>query len=95
LQGSAAKCDAACSRTFRLCIICPAQAVVIIDGKKTQTKGDVREFCLKLPADIFSRPADKRFRYIEVYTLVNNDQKNVRREKVKVIPDGSQVLIVP
>ena len=86
LQGSTAECDAACSRTFRLCIVCPADAIVLIDGKKTQAKGDVREYCLKLPTD-------KAYRDVDVVALINRNQ-DVQREVLHVVPDGSYVMFV-
>lgn len=34
--------------TFQLCVVCPSNAVVIIDGKKTKSTDNVRSFQLQL-----------------------------------------------
>lgn len=72
---------------FRLCIACPPNASVIIDGQKTKSGGRIRQYQLELSE---ANPG----RYIEVVILQGNEEIQPR-EAIWVEPGATRTIVVP
>lgn len=72
---------------FRLCIACPLDAQVIVDGRLTKTIGTIREYDLQLP--------DSGKPYVIRVVVLDDSAELLLDEKITAVSGLSETVLIP